>query len=95
MNSYKPGSSVRISLTSQLLGVLTDPSSSVVTMFLPDKSSTSGNPVKDSTGFWHADFLIPTATPPGIGVYRWQSSGAAISQNAMEEQRFVVEPLDF
>jgi hypothetical protein len=95
MNRYKPGSSFRVSLTSLLTGLYTDPSNSVVTMFLPDKSSTAGTPIKDSTGLWHADFLIPATTPPGTGYYRWQSSGAAISQNALEEERFVVEPLDF
>jgi len=86
---------MRISLLSLLNGVLSDPSNSVVTMRLPDKSTTTGTPVRDSLGNWHADLLIPLTAPAGIGVYRWQSSGASISQNALAETRFVVEPLDF
>jgi hypothetical protein len=95
MNKYKPGSSFRISLTSEVQQVLTDPSNSVVTMRLPDGTTPSGTPIKDSTGLWHADMLIPFGTPPGVGVYRWQSTGVAASQNGLAENRFQVLALDF
>jgi hypothetical protein len=95
MNRYKPGQSFRASLTATLLGVLTDPSNLAATMGLPGGTITVGAPVRDSVGLWHCDFLIPFTIAPGIGYYRFQSTGAQVAQNALEEKRFYVEPLDF
>lgn len=95
MNRYKPGASVRTSLVSTLLGVYTDPTSPTVVMHLPDGTSTTGTPVRDSAGLWHADFVVPFGTPTGIGVYRWRSTGVAASANALAEERFEVTALDF
>lgn len=108
MNKYKPGTSVRISLTSLLKqnpadpGVLTDPVGSVVTVCFPGPSGTTKDGsqqaltgLKDSNGQWHADFLVPITTPPGVGAHRWQSSGTATAQAALAELRFQVLSLDF
>lgn len=97
MMRCKPGQSVRSSLTSSVLGVLTDPSSPIVTVRLPDGSTLTPAPTRDATGAWHADFVIPSTIMIGsrIGVVRWQSSGAAADQNAIHEERFEVVPLDF
>jgi hypothetical protein len=95
MTRYKPGSSFRTSAVITVLGVLTDPSSPTAVMRLPDGTTTSSTPVRDSLGMRHADFLIPLNTPPGVGYYRWQSTGGAVQQNDLAEVRFEVQPLDF
>lgn len=97
MMRYKPGQSVRSSLTSTVLGVLTDPSLPVVTVRLPDGSTLTPAPTRDATGAWHADFVIPSTIVIGsrIGVVRWQSSGAQPDENSLDEERFEVVPLDF
>lgn len=94
MNKRKPGTGFRVTLTGLVDGVLTDPTGSVVTLSLPDGSRTVGTPVKDSTGKWHCDFLVPFTCPAGIGVYRWQSVGTT-QQDKTAEKRFQVETLDF
>lgn len=107
MNRYPPGQTVRISLTALLKqnpsdpGALSDPANSVVTARLPGPSGTPedgtsivATPVRDSLGLWHADFTIPVPSPPGIGSYRWQSSGST-AQDALAQQFFRVVPLAF
>jgi hypothetical protein len=96
MNKFKPGTGVRFFNTcTDNLGVLTDPSSPVVTIKFPDGTTVTPTPVRDSLGMWHADALIPITMQDGIGVERWQSSGASIMQDGLEERRFQVVRLDF
>ena len=95
MTRYKPGQGIRFTLTSQVNGVLTDPNALVLTVHFPDGTSVTPTPVRDSLGLWHGDAVIPVTMADGIGVARWQSSGAAVSQDALEERRFQVVKLDF
>ncbi len=95
MNSYKPGQSIRFTVTSTLLGVLTTPPTVVLTIRGPDDSRITPTPVVDSVGQYHADALIPVGAAPGMWVARWQSTGGAPANNALVETRFVVAALDF
>ena len=90
MNRYYPGQAVRSKLESSVEGVFTDPPTPSVTVRFPDGSSTTPTAVRDSVGMWHADFLIPPGMPGGIAAVLWQSTGAAIVQNAFQARRFEV-----
>jgi hypothetical protein len=95
VNAYKPGQSIRFTVTSTLLGVLTTPPTVVLTIRGPDDSRLTPTPVVDSVGQFHADAVIPLGAPAGVWVARWQATGGAPSNNALVETRFVVAALDF
>lgn len=81
---YAAGQGVRTSLQSvNILGQPTDPNSPVVTVTFPDGTTTSPAAVKDSLGFWHADYLIPATMIPGPAKIVWTSTGAQVDQNAV------------
>lgn len=94
LQAYKPGQGVRTSATITLDGVLTDPTSPTVTVTLPGgvALSPAPTPVKDSTGLWHVDYVVPSSAQPGLAVERWTSTGTA-SQSAVAEKRFQVSRL--
>lgn len=101
VNAYLPGQGIRSTWTgvSAITGLPLDPASPAVAMHLPDGSTTAGTPVQDSTGFWHADFVIPFTCPPSVRpgdtVIRWQSSGAQPVQNSTNERPFQVARLSY
>jgi hypothetical protein len=62
---------------------LADPSALVLTILLPDKTTTTPTPVKDSTGLYHYDYA-PTVA--GTFIARWAGTGPAVAY----EQTFTV-----
>ena len=95
MNKYKPGASVHLTATALQLGLLADPPTIACTVHFPNGTTLTPAVTRDSTGTYHTDIAIDFAMPEGVGVYRWQATGSAPSQNALREVRFVVLPLDF
>jgi len=92
MNSYLPGSSVRISTTVTVLGVLTNPSGMELQVCPSGGSYTIySSPVNDSPGAYHQDILIPSGSP-GLWKYRWTASGSAAG---VAEGAFLVGTLNF
>lgn len=94
MNAYKPGQSVRSSMSAYSLGILVDAAVLTVTILYPDGSTPTVTSAVDGTGLYHADFVVPVTMGPGIAVVRWQSTGASPTQNATAERRFRIDPLD-
>lgn len=93
---YKPGQSVRWSVTVQQLDVLTNPPNLTMTLHSPDGSTiVDAAPVNDSTGNYHSDQVIPLSATPGPWVRRWAVSGSAANQNALVEDPFYVDRLLF
>ena len=90
MNAYFPGQSVRVYLESFVLGVLTDPGASTITVTYPDDTTANPTPAQDETGQWHFDFVIPFPMQDGVGVYSWRSTGSGPSQNGYAEREFEV-----
>lgn len=94
MNAYKPGQSVRSSMTAKSLGILVDAAVLTVTILYPDGTTATPTATVDGTGLYHADFVIPVTMVPGIAVQRWQSTGMAPTQNATRERLFRIDSLD-
>lgn len=90
---YLPGQCIHAELTTLLAGVLTDPTTLTLTASYPGGVVTSQPFVNDCTGTNHADFLVPSGTIDGIGVYTWESSGSTDDMGGMAEVRFQVLPL--
>jgi hypothetical protein len=96
VNQYKPGQSVRFTAVfTQVGGPLVNPPSVVCTAHSPSGTTYPTVPVNDSTGNYHADFLVPLGETPGIWASRWQAIGGIPNQNALQEEFFQVVPLDF
>lgn len=94
MKAYKPGQGVRSSMTAKSLGVLVNAAVLTVTIEYPDGTTDTPAAVVDGTGLYHADFVIPIAMAPGIGVQRWESTGPSPTENATRERRFRIDALD-
>jgi hypothetical protein len=95
MQDYLPGVGFRSFATFvDLSGNPVDPSNPVVTVRWPDGTRTNPAPVRDSTGFWHADSLVATGMPSNVATIRWQCSGAQITQDGAAEEKFFVDPTD-
>jgi hypothetical protein len=81
-------------------GVLTDPTAPSFTVYFPDGTNLSVSPVQDSTGEWHADYVIPFTInvahlPSKIAVEFWRSQGVAVGENATKWLFVEIEPLPF
>ncbi len=96
-NSYKPGQSIRFSASVSSLGALFDPDALVLSINQRMGTGTiaATTPVKDSTGNYHVDVVIPMGAAPGIWVGRWVATGAAVNSNGLEEIVFSIVPLLF
>lgn len=97
MNTYQPGSSIRISAQVLVLGVLTDPTTVALQMYMPGGIFLSfASPVHDGTGLYHVDYVVPFPTGPvGEWLYRWVTTGAPAIVNGVGENAFNVGGLSF
>src|SRR5271169_3189121 len=95
LRHYKPGQSIHSVAVYELDAVFVDPSTIIVTLHLPDASSSIITQVRDSIGNYHADAVVPFSMIPGIGAFRWRTTGASPSDNSLKERRFIIDPLDF
>jgi hypothetical protein len=94
---YKPGQGERFPVSALLSGVLTDPATPpVLTLHSQDGTTVTPSPVAhDGTGQYHADYELPTTAAPGVWVRRWTASGSAPVNDAVVENRFIVDAPDF
>jgi hypothetical protein len=99
VSTIKPGQSVRLNMLALVLGQLADPGTLTVTLHPPkgalDAIITDLAPVRDSTGTFHSDQIIPIGATAGIWVERWVSTGSSASLSATAEQVWSVTALDF
>jgi uncharacterized protein YfaS (alpha-2-macroglobulin family) len=98
MNTYKPGQSIRLSVTITQLGVLTNVSPLYVEVVASDGTEQSTPTiVNDSAGAYHADFAIPLTARGSDSPwwYRFWTTNATPSLNGLGENPFLVKPLAF
>ena len=94
MSSYLPGTDVRSYVAwVDVNGNPVDPTAPTFVAILPDGTTVSSTPVKDTLGNWHADYTIPYSMPAGSCVERHRSIGA-IGQNATVQKVVQVAPLE-
>lgn len=93
--TYKPGQSLRFTIRQTVLGVLIDPTTTVLTIHPPSGANIVPAVVRDSVGVYHADYALLINAPPGPWVYRWQTTGTPTALNGLRERSFLVAPLDF
>lgn len=80
MNAYHYGTLVRVSVTFQVGGTDTDPTTVTFRHRKPDGTvtawvyGTDSQVVKDAVGKYHADLAL---NQEGVWTYRWEGTGAA------------------
>jgi len=81
MNSYWPGTQVKVSAVFQVAGVDTDPTATTLyyltsTGGLTTVTTAAGGLTQDSTGHYHYD-VVPGTSQVGTWYYRYVGTGAA------------------
>lgn len=95
LKTYKPGQSVTFSVVCTVNGVLTNPVTLTLSIRSADGTTASPTPVADSLGKFHVDYAFPMIAKAGVWCRRWQSVGSQPNENAIDEQRFIIAPLDY
>lgn len=83
---YNIGDSVRLETLFVLLGVGTNPTAVVLTIWAPDDTVTTPAPTSDGSGAYHSDLAL---TQSGIYRFKWAGTGAVV---AVEEGTLTVQP---
>lgn len=86
--TYEIGDGVRLActFTDAINGALVDPTTVTLALRLPDGTTPTTSPVKDSTGKYFFDF---TTTLAGVHWFRWAGTGsfASASEGAFAVSR--------
>lgn len=93
--TFKPGQSIRFTVTDKVVGVLTTPATMTLTVKPPGAAAVTPTVVQDSNGIYHADYAIPMIGPIGVWYWRWQSTGSSAALAGLVEDSFNVAQLDF
>lgn len=92
--AYLPGTDVRSFVTwVDVNGNPVDPSSPTFVAIMPDGTTATATPLRDSLGQWHADYSIPYPMKSGPLIERHRSIGS-IGQNSTVQKTVQVAPLE-
>lgn len=86
MSSFDLGDVVVLNFTVSVGTVLTDPTAITLTITLPDNTTVSPTPIRDSVGTFHYNY---TPAAAGVFFYRWVTTGVGQSS---EDGSFTVKP---
>lgn len=81
VTTWPVGQPVRVSATFKVGAALTNPTTVVVTVKLPDSSTTTPGATNDGTGLYHVD-VTPAAK--GRHVVRFVGTGACVAAEELE-----------
>jgi|GEM_PF-5628381 len=93
LQTVLPGKSRHSTVTAKLSGLLSDPTTMVLSIIGPGGSVMLPTVVRDAAGTYHSDWVLPITAKDGVWVRRWVASGTLPSQTGIDEVRFIVPKL--